>query len=199
MFLFKKIPWRVSFEQRRCSPSLYVIKTLATPVTTPKIFEPGLPVVGKASWKDRWVGKFNVGKIFPTKPSSMYKQEVGKHVSTQKVSQIFKIFPTAFSNYMHTSNPYFRFSPSFQRRFGTTMSVTTRSHSSSTDLITCSKKKVIIITVAVVILLAVTVTLLVVFLKWCSSICVTDKCHQQNCIISAINIQVNQYPQTKNC
>jgi len=58
-----------------------------------------------------------------------------------------------------------QFSPSFQRRFGTTMSVTTRSHSSSSDLITCSKKNVIIITVAAVILLAVTVTLLVVFLK----------------------------------
>ena len=81
----------------------------------------------------------------------------------------------------HWNNLFSRFSPSFQRRFGTTMSVTTRSHSSSTDLITCSKKKVIIITVAVVILLAVTVTLLVVFLKWCSSICVTV--NASNCII----------------
>ena len=121
---------------------------------------------------ERLVGKIvELGSLMLVR-TSMYQLELGKLFPTQKFSnpyfkssKTFKIFPTALSNYMHVSNSYFRFSPSFQRRFGTTMSVTTRSHSSSTDLITCSKKKVIIITVAVVILLAVTVTLLVVFLK----------------------------------
>ena len=49
-------------------------------------------VVGKGSWKYRFIRNFEVRKEFPTKRYGMYKEELGN------------FFPTARFNYMHALN-----------------------------------------------------------------------------------------------